>query len=130
MNLSQPEQKTSSESRYLTLMMPCTMVVRTCLYNKHQKSSKREICHILNGIVMYLLTIFPSPQLNLSVTESTPYFLFLLYFTCLDKAFIKRGNDCCGSLFFPSLAWKLGFISSGILSWSLPDAYFRCYSYG
>ena len=28
---------------------------------KHQKSSKREICHILNGIVMYLLTIFPSP---------------------------------------------------------------------
>ena len=28
---------------------------------KHQKSSKREICHILKGIVMYLLTIFPSP---------------------------------------------------------------------
>lgn len=28
---------------------------------KHQKSSKREICLILYGIVMYLLTIFPSP---------------------------------------------------------------------
>lgn len=40
MNLSQPEQKTSSESRYLALMMPCTMVVRTCLI---QSSIKRAV---------------------------------------------------------------------------------------